>query len=189
MKLFDKTFFSILNITRYPQTLNIVNRIGMIDDYNMIIPNLYLGNYKMASNLDFLNKHNIQCIINCTEDVEFDPYFDNKHKLRLDINDSKESDNINSFKEKIINSIDFIDNCLEENKPVYVHCYYGLMRSATVISAYLIKKYKIPKELSINIVKEQRPRALSSLYNFNEVLDFVEGIYVEENEKIDDIRR
>jgi hypothetical protein len=30
---------------------------------------------------------------------------------------------------------------------------------------------------AINIVKEQRPRALSSLYNFNEVIEFVENKY------------
>jgi hypothetical protein len=40
-----------------------------------------------------------------------------------------------------------------------------------------MKKYKIPKDLAIILVKEQRPRALSSFYNFNEILDYVENKY------------
>jgi protein-tyrosine phosphatase len=177
MKAFDKSVYTLLCAVRNIKSLDIINKIGMIDDYNIIVPNLYLGNFKMASNIEFLNKNNIKGIVNCTKDISFDKYFSDKDKLRISITDSKETDNINLFKENIINSIEFIDTCLEENKPVYVHCYYGLMRSATVVAAYLIKKYKIPKDLAIILVKEQRPRALSSIYNFNEILTYVENKY------------
>jgi protein-tyrosine phosphatase len=51
------------------------------------------------------------------------------------------------------------------------------MRSATVVCGYLIKKYNMPYRDAINMVKEQRPRALSSLYNFNEILEYVEEKY------------
>jgi protein-tyrosine phosphatase len=49
------------------------------------------------------------------------------------------------------------------------------MRSATVVAAYLIKKYNLTAEESINIIKEQRPKALVSFYNFNDVLKYVEN--------------
>jgi len=88
---------------------------------------------------------------------------------------------MDKFKNDIIDSIDFIENCLNQKKPVFVHCYWGLMRSATVIAAYLIKKYNISKLDAINIVKEQRPMALSSIYNFNEILDYIENKYVNNN--------
>lgn len=177
MKAFDKSIYGILCAVRNVKSLDIINRVGMIDEYNVIVPNLYLGNFKMGSNVDFLNKNNIKGIVNCTKDIPIDKYFDDKDKLRISVTDSKDTDNINLFKENIIHSIEFIDSCLEENKPVYVHCYYGLMRSATVVAAYLMKKYKIPKDLAIILVKEQRPRALSSFYNFNEILDYVENKY------------
>jgi protein-tyrosine phosphatase len=74
--------------------------------------------------------------------------------------------------EKLMNLA--IDNSIEENKPVYVHCYWGLMRSATVVAGYLMLKYNLPMDDAINIVKEQRPKALSSFYNFNDVLQYVE---------------
>ena len=147
----------------------------------MIIPNLYIGNIKAANNTDFLKKHNICAIINCTENDAFSDYFKDKSKFRLSIKDSKDKNNMDKFKNDIIDSIDFIEDCLNQKKPVFVHCYWGLMRSATVIAAYLIKKYNISKLDAINIIKEQRPMALSSIYNFNEILDYIENKYVNNN--------
>ena len=76
-----------------------------------------------------------------------------------------------------MNAIFFIENNIKEDKRIYIHCYWGLMRSATVVAGYLIYKYRLSKEEAIHIVKEQRPLALSSMYNFNEVLDFLEKKY------------
>ena len=50
------------------------------------------------------------------------------------------------------------------------------MRSATVVTAYLIIKYKMDTKDAINIVREQRSFALLSLYNFNEVLEHVKNL-------------
>lgn len=178
MTFFDKTLYNVLNLTRNKNTLYYISKFGNIDGYNMIIPNLYLGNINEASNLDFLLNKNIKGIINCTEEEPYHKYFNNKKKYRLSVNDSREKNNIDKFKKEIISSIDFIDNCLEQDEPVYVHCYWGLMRSATVITGYLVKKYKIPYKDAISIVQEKRPMALSSLYNFNEVLEYVEEKYL-----------
>ena len=177
MSFINKAIYNVLCLARNKKSLNIINRIASIDDYNQIIPKIYLGNINCSTDIDFLKKHNIGGIINCTENEPFHEYFDNKPKLRLLINDSKEQDNINNFKTQIINSINFIDDCIKNDKTVYVHCYWGLMRSATVVACYIIKQYKIPSSDAINIVREQRPFALSSVYNFNEILNYVESKY------------
>jgi protein tyrosine/serine phosphatase len=178
MNIFNKIIYSALCLTRNKKSLTIINKIASIDDYNMIIPNLYLGNIKAANDIDFLKKYNILAIVNCTENDNFSNYFKDKLKFRLCIKDSKDANNMNKFQNDIIDSINFIEESLNNNKPVFVHCYWGLMRSATVIAAYLIKKYNISKLDAINIIKEQRPMSLSSIYNFNEILDFVENKYV-----------
>ena len=54
-----------------------INKIANIDDYNMIIPNLYLGNIKAAHDIDFLKKCDIKAIINCTDKEPFNDYFNN----------------------------------------------------------------------------------------------------------------
>jgi hypothetical protein len=109
----------------------------------------------------------------------FNEYFDNKYKYRLAINDSKKEDNITKFKDEIVNSINFIEYCLDNNIPIYVHCFWGYMRSATVVASYLIKKYNISSKDAINIMKEHRPYSMSSLYNFNEILEYIESIYIQ----------
>jgi protein tyrosine/serine phosphatase len=180
MKLFDKSIYSAISFVRNKKTLNILNNVAGINDFNMIIPNLYLGNINCASNKDFLSKYNIESIINCTENEPFDEYFEYKPKFRLSVKDNKEPENIEKFKNEIIDCINFIDNYLEEDKAVYIHCYYGLLRSATVVAGYLIKKYNITHEEAIRIVREQRPYSMVSLYNFNEVLKHVEQLYLEQ---------
>jgi len=173
MKIIDTTIYNIINITRNKNFLNIVHRIGGMDNYNLIIPNLYLGNINYAYNNDFLRKNKIEAVLNCTENEPFNEYFDDKYKYRLPVNDSKKEDNINKFKDEIINAINFIEYCLDHNIPIYVHCFWGYMRSATVVAGYLMKKYNISSKDAINIIKEQRPYSISSFYNFNEILESI----------------
>ena len=177
MNIFNDTIYNILKISKNKKILNIFNNIFNIDDYSIILPNLYLGNINLASDICFLKENNINAIVNCTIDEPFNIYFNDKDKLRISVNDSKHKDNINSFKKSIIEGIDFIDKCINSNKKVYVHCFWGLMRSSTLVCGYLIKKYNINYKDAIIIVKEKRPKALSSLYNFNEVLEYVEDYY------------
>jgi protein-tyrosine phosphatase len=179
MNFINKGMYNLLCKFRNTKTLTLVNSVTKIDDYNLIIPNLYLGNVKCAHNLNFLLDHNIQGIVNCTEHESFHEYFNDEHKrkMRLSINDSRSDENIIKFKSEILETINFIDNCLDENKPVFVHCYWGLMRSATVVAGYLIKKYNLKADDAIFIVKTNRPYSLISFYNFNEILQFVEDTY------------
>ena len=174
MKLYDKAVFGLLNLTRNKKTLDFVNKISFTNNHDIIVPKLYLGNIYESNNIDFLNNNNINAIVNCTEKEPFNEYFNDKPTLRLAINDSRDPENILKFKYEIIKCIDFIDNCIEEDRNVYIHCYWGLMRSATVVAGYIMMKYNMSAEDAINLVREKRHMALSSFYNFNEVLDYVE---------------
>lgn len=182
--MINKLVYNVLCLTRNKGFLNVANRIANIDDYNIIIPNVYLGNINCANDIQFLKEHKIDAIINCTENEPYHEYFNDKPKFRLKVNDSKNTDNINKFKDEISEAIIFMDNNLKENKRIYVHCYWGLMRSATVIAGYLIYKFRLSVDNAIHIIKEQRPHAMSSLYNFNEVLVFIENKFKNNKNKI-----
>jgi len=177
MKLFNKAIYNILCLARNKKIVKIMNKIVNIDEYNLIIPNLYLGNVNSSTDIIFLQQKKIGAIINCTEDEPFNEYFNDKPKFRLSINDSKDPENINKFKHEILKSINFIDECIKNDLIIYVHCYWGLMRSATVIASYLIKEYRISSEDAIMLVQERRPYSLIDLYNFNEILKFIEDYY------------
>ena len=169
----NKIVYNVISVFRNKYSLNTINTIANIDDYNIIINNLYLGNINKSMDIDFLKNNNIQAIVNCTENEPFSPYFNDKLKLRLPINDSKDIGNIDNFKSLLFDSITFINYCLNNDKRIYIHCYWGLMRSATLVACYLIKKFNLTPNEAILLIKEHRPCALPSFYTFNEILTFV----------------
>ena len=54
---------------------------------------------------------------------------------------------------------DWIDYYLSQGTNVLVHCRAGKSRSATIIIAYLMKKYNMTFEKAYNLVKSKRPIA------------------------------
>ena len=91
-----------------------------------IIPNLYLGDLTGA--LD--NKDNFDIIINLSQ-------FNYSTKAQIyNINiDDKPSVNIIEY---IIKYKPIIDNGLNNNKKILVHCFMGASRSASIILGYLM---------------------------------------------------
>jgi dual specificity MAP kinase phosphatase len=171
MSLYNRTVYATLNLLRNKNSIKVFNFVLNNENSNLILPKLYLGNIIDAHNPDIMKKYNIEAILNCTESEPFHKYFEDKTFLRIDIKDSLDDTNVEKFIDKIEEGVDFIDyNINTMNKTVYVHCYWGLMRSATVVAAYLIKKYKCTIDESISIVKEKRPYSISEYYNFNKVL-------------------
>ena len=76
-------------------------------------------------------------------------------------------------KSNILNATLFIDEQINNNNNVMVHCYWGLMRSPTVIASYLMYKYKMDVESSIQFIKDKKNLSFHSLYNFKEILYYV----------------
>ncbi len=171
MTLYNRTVYATLNLLRNKNSIKLFNFMLNNENSNLILPKLYLGNIIDAHNPDIMKKYNVEAILNCTESEPFHKYFDDKTTLRIDIKDSLDDTNVEKFIDKIDEGVDFIDyNINTMNKTVYVHCYWGLMRSATVVAAYLIKKHKFTINESISMVREKRPYSISEYYNFNEVL-------------------
>ncbi len=169
--MWNSIVYKSINILKSRNTLSIVNKLSLIPNHNRILDNLYLGNLNSAYDEDFLKNERINAILNCTVKEEFHNYFLNKPKFRLDVEDSRTPENIELFREKLPQSVQFIETHINNGNVVYVHCYWGLMRSATVVAAYLIKKYQYTPHEAITFIKQKRPQALSSLYNYNDLLE------------------
>lgn len=96
--------------------------------YHEIIPNLYLGNRLSTS---FSKEIGVNFIISIGSQSQ-DQTIENLHiGLRDDntLNISKELDQITAL----------IDNLLENNKTILVHCKAGINRSPSFVLAYLCK--------------------------------------------------
>lgn len=110
-------------------------------DASEILPGLWLGNHRAATNIEFINKYSIECIINVSKDVP--NIFNNIDYLHIPINDS----DICSYDiQRLMKIYDiatkFIYHNLINNRNILVHCKRGHHRSACIVAAYIIKYYE-----------------------------------------------
>lgn len=131
-----------------------------------IIDNIYLGNAYNASNYSVIRDYNIKYIINATRELpNFYEYYDIKY-LRVPVADNSE----NHISDFIQESVDFIDNAILKNDGnILIHCYMGSSRSASIVTAYLIHKYKYNVHDAICFIKNKR-----DIVNIN--LNFIDDI-------------
>jgi len=139
--------------------------ISLITDSNAP-PYIYLSGINGAKNLDKIKEYNITFILNCTKDIP--NYFENNTSIkymRVPIDDTS-----NMHIEKYFAATyDFIDNAVSSNNNILVHCYAGMSRSATILIAYFMRKYKWSYVKALKFVKEKR-----SIVNPNS--DFVDAL-------------
>ncbi len=126
---------------------------------NLIVDGLWVGSFMSSMNLAPLEKHRITHIINCTNEFpcRFSNYF---HYLHIKLKDQTHQNIISSFPQAIA----FINEVMEQNGAVLIHCGNGSSRSGSIAIAFLLfeelKKEKKQRDLDaiIECVKTRRPK-------------------------------
>lgn len=121
-------------------------------DADLILPNLWLGNYKVAVDRNFLEKYNIQYIVNVTTEIPSVFPGLNYFNLRVDRKFCGAKMNM-----MIDQAVDFIQMGLNRNCGVLVHCRKGHHRSASIVLAYLIKYKATSFEDGLKYIRYLRP--------------------------------
>ncbi len=62
--------------------------------------------------------------------------------------------------------VKWIDERIRAGKPVLVHCFAGLGRTGTVITAYIIYKEKLSVDEAIKYVRSKRPGSVQSFEQY-----------------------
>jgi protein tyrosine phosphatase len=134
-----------------------------------IIPNLWLGNSTDSQSTPWIFQFDI--IINCTKDLPF--CLENTHakKIRIPIDDNLEPIEIDNMYNYLETIIDFIHIQLLKGKKIFVHCFAGVQRSATVIVAYLLKYIRLSLDECSKCVSSKRPIIFLPMCNFRPALD------------------
>lgn len=155
-----------------------------------ILPNLLLGNYKAAHDINFLLDNKIDMIINCTSNIPFIHEIVNT-KLK-----KQKYNNINSLHLSSIYSIETFripvnDSLLErdfiimenyfkiiiplllkkytiENKKILIHCHAGKQRSS-IVTAALIKVLLDNNYITL----EEVPKTQCQLTQFNNICNYI----------------
>jgi protein-tyrosine phosphatase len=113
---------------------------------SLIISNLYLG-----GEVDSRNPQLVQnaTVINVAAEISKTPYAEKYIYIPCD-------DNNFNIKQYFNQTFSIIDRELKAGKNVLVHCYAGVSRSATIVIAYLMRKYRWSMFKAINFVRSRR---------------------------------
>ena len=153
-----------------------INRL-FINYYNInmsaceIITDLWLGNIRDSRNTEFINK--VDIIINCSKKI---PFLNDKKKcIRIPVDDNLEKSEIINMYNFFPKITEIIHEYLNKNKVVFIHCYAGKQRSASIIIAYIMRYLNISCKNAIKLLESKRSIVFTPLVNFENALVLYES--------------
>ena len=140
------------------------------ENYACIIDNfLYFGNKKPALNDYELTRIGIKAIV-CLLPKGQEIYHNPEQFTVLNINtDDFITYSLKNWGEK---TSKFIEENINNNKPVYVHCAQGVSRSTSCVIYYLMAKKGMNLKDSFKLVKSKRIVASPTIGFFNDLIEF-----------------
>jgi len=137
-----------------------------------ILPFLYLGNGRDASDLATLQQLKISRVLNVTADL---PGFHQAHGIlykQLPAADSGQQNLRQYFDE----AHQFIDEARMNSGAVLIHCHAGISRSPTMAIAYLMRHASLSLVEAYTTVKQRRPIISPNLNFMGQLLEFEQGL-------------
>jgi protein tyrosine phosphatase len=135
-----------------------------MDNANLIIPRLWLGNKGASMDSEFLKKNNITVVFNCTKDLPFHSSIIKRYRVPVD--DNLEPVEINNMR---VWAPEIVYKVLREYRAghtILVHCFAGMQRSAAVVAMTLIVLTKKSPDEIMAKIREIRPIAFFPAANF-----------------------
>eukprot|EP01001_Neometanema_parovale_P006920 NODE_3254_length_1251_cov_138.421986_g3090_i0.p1 GENE.NODE_3254_length_1251_cov_138.421986_g3090_i0~~NODE_3254_length_1251_cov_138.421986_g3090_i0.p1 ORF type:complete len:223 (-),score=24.25 NODE_3254_length_1251_cov_138.421986_g3090_i0:503-1171(-) len=117
-----------------------------------ILPWLYLGTAKDASNHSMLNQKNIKFILNTTREEDANNSETGVRYMKLGVDDHSDAPIAKHFS----SCYDFIEEARMNQCSVLVHCRRGISRSATIVISYIMKFLGKSFEDAFDFVKQKR---------------------------------
>lgn len=164
--------FNALPVSSFASSFMSFDAMNVIIEPTDELGGLYLGNYEAASDVSLLRRNKISAVLTVAAGtgLHYNSESISNHEL-IPAMDVDYYDMTKHFDR----CFDFIDKC-RKSTSVLVHCWAGVSRSATIIIAYLMKKYEFNFDESLNFVKKKRkqiypnPGFIRQLRNFESQL-------------------
>ena len=113
-----------------------------------IISGLWLSTQKGANNTQFINKNNIEIIINCNKYLNY-----SSHKYNSPLKEEIENKEIVHTIKFLIKITKYIYDNLNQNINILIYCHNNISISIGVAIAYIMKYGKINKNLVVHSLK------------------------------------
>ena len=123
------------------------------DQVARVCEGVYVGGVGGAKSLDRLLENGVTHIVNCSP-VCHHVSHDEFEYLLVTVYDKSTED----IEREFTRTNDFIRSALTDGGVVYVHCYAGQSRSATLVAAYLMSQGHSLRE-ALALVRKNRPKA------------------------------
>lgn len=135
-----------------------------------IIMGLWIGNEDSAITESWVRQNKISLIINCTKDVPTN--IKGITYCRIPVDDLLKKEDTDKMTLFLPIVVETIHRYLSQGKNVLVHCHQGIQRSATVVTAYIMKYYNLQPREAINFVIKRRKEAFfgGKYVNFSDSL-------------------
>ncbi len=165
----------------------------MQDNAIEILPNLFLGPYESAKDLQWTKQKNISVIVNCSKDLkdEFglnltkpieeapkevqDWLLENSFYIqyfRIPVDDQVRSSEMDNFVKHTNEILPKIIELYNKKQPILVHCLAGNQRSPAFVVALLMKLLNIPLNEAIKKVLQKKP----NVFFFGSDIHFMEAL-------------
>ncbi|KAL4235103.1 Dual specificity protein phosphatase 3 [Mactra antiquata] len=133
---------------------------SLTNQYNEVYPNVILGDSTIAKKPRDLKELGVTHVLNCacgsgfnqvnTTEVLYAP-----HRIKFHGIPAKDIRQFSLY-EYFNEAASFIDDAVNNEGKIYVHCVAGVSRSATIVIAFLMLRRKLPLMDAVKIVREDR---------------------------------
>ena len=145
-----------------------------MEQVNLIIPRIYLGDHRAASNKKWLKDNNISVVFNCTKHLPFDASI--KHRYRVPVDDSLMEEDLKKMGIWSFEVVYKLWKQYQSGANILIHCHAGRQRSAAVVAMFLMFLTKKSLHEVINFIRSKRPVAFYPMPNFYKSMLFYEKI-------------
>ena len=137
-----------------------------------ILPGLWLGSIKAATNTDWLTNHRIKVVFNCTKDIPYHPIVSRTYRIPVDDNlQEEEIRNLKLWSPEIAHKLLTLYN---QGHTILVHCYAGMQRSAACVAIFLIALKHMSGQDAMKYIRSRRSVAFQPRANFGRSIEFFE---------------
>jgi len=136
----------------------------------MILPGVYVGGVETVINLP----NYISRVVNCATELTNLSNRSIGNYLRIDLDDSGSPKDLELFERSIRQVINFIEQGLDQNQNILIHCFMGTSRSCSVATAFVLsQKPELTVQEAVDFVISKRPMAFDGGERqvYREVLD------------------